>query len=288
MKVPAISIRVRTFLRTGSGEHLVSDRILRPLTAAERRQGRRDELRDYLETHGLPGAKHKGKRRYKPSARDMDSETVSQLNMALDQSGAPSKEDQEAIYKMMRSHLSLVAHDLAASGTISFSDVHDAEMQFFCVCRDSLAKWDPAKAGLKTFLYECVATAKLDFVKSIKREKRSFSHKHIPIENEATDCDAEAGRDDSLSGTVNAEALSDRHALERMEFMWAFHDFTALLDPDEKLALDYLLRDHTQEEVARWMGCTLMQFRRHILQSLQMKAVLCGFTPHNGTEICKG
>lgn len=92
MKVPAISIRVRTYLRTGSGEHLVSDRVLKPLTAAQRRQGRHDELRDYLETHGLPGAKHKGKRRYKPSARDMDSETVSQLNMALDQSGAPSKD----------------------------------------------------------------------------------------------------------------------------------------------------------------------------------------------------
>ena len=288
MKVPAISIRVRTYLRTGTGEHLLSDRVLRPLTAAERRRGQCDGLRDYLDTHGLPSARHKGKRRHKPCKRDEDSGTVSQLNMALDADGAPSTEDQEAIYKMMRSHLSLVAHDLAASEIISFSDIHDAETQFFCVCRDSLAKWDPAKAGLKTFLYECVATAKLDFVKSVKREKRSFSHKHIPIENEATDGDVEAGRDDSLFGTVNAEALCDRHALERMEFIWAFHDFTALLDPDEKLALDYLLRGHAQEEVARWMGCTLMQFRRHILQSLQMKAVLCGFTPHNGTEICKG
>ena len=288
MKAPTISIRVRTYLRTGSGEHLVSDRILRPLTAAERRQGQRDELRDYLEAHGLPGARRKGKRRYKPSTRAEDSETVSQMNMALNPDGAPSAEDQESIYKMMRSHLSLVAHDLAASGIISFSDIHDAEMQFFCVCRDSLAKWDPEKAGLKTFLYECVANAKLDFVKSIKRAKRSFSHTHIPIENEATDGDAEAGRDDSLNGTVNEEALCDRHALERMEFIWALHDFVALLDPDEKLALDFLLHDHTQDETARWMGCTLMQFRRHILQSLQMKAVLCGFTPHNGSEISKG
>ena len=84
MKVPAISIRVRTYLRTGSGEHLVSDRVLKPLTAAQRRQGQCDELRNYLESHGLPGSRRRGKRRYKPSTREQDSETVSRLNMALD------------------------------------------------------------------------------------------------------------------------------------------------------------------------------------------------------------
>ncbi len=284
MKVPAISIRVRTYLRTGSGESLVEDRILRPLTAAERRQGHRDELREYIETHGIPGTKRKGKRRYKPSARELDCEADASLNMAFDPDGVPSTEDQEAMYKMMRSHLSLVASNLAASGVISFSDVQDAEMQFFGICRDSLAKWNPQKASLKTFLYECVANASIDFVKSIKRKKRSFSHTHIAIEKMATD-DDEAGRDNSLKGTVNEEVLCDHHALDQMVFTWALHDFEALLDPDEKLALDYLLHDHTQEETAKWMGCTLMQFRRHILQSLQMKAVLCGFTPHNGSEI---
>lgn len=288
MKVPAISIRVRTYLRTGSGESLVEDRVLRPLTAAEHRQGVRDELREFLEIHGVPGVKRKGKRRYKPSARELGCGEDASLNMAFDQDGVPSTEDQEAMYRMMRSHLSLVASDLAAGGIISFSDVQDAEMQFFGVCRDSLAKWDPQKAGLKTFLYECVANARLDFVKSVKREKRSFSHVHVPIANEATDGDAEAGRDDSLKGTVNEEALCVHHALERMEFMWALHDFEALLDPDEKLAFDYLLHDHTQEETAKWMGCTLMQFRRHILQSLQMKAVLCGFVPRNGTQTSRG
>ena len=287
MKVPAISIRVRTYLRTGSGESLVEDRILRPLTAAERRQGHRDELREYIETHGIPGTKRKGKRRYKPSARKLDCEADASLNMAFDSDGVPSTEDQEAMYKMMRSHLSLVASNLAASGVISFSDVQDAEMQFFGICRDSLTKWDPQKASLKMFLYECVANASLDFVKSIKRKKRSFSHTHIAIEKMATD-DDEAGRDNSLKGTVNEEVLCDHHALEEMVFTWALHDFEALLDPDEKLALDYLLHDHTQEETAKWMGCTLMQFRRHILQSLQMKAVLCGFTPHNGSGFCKG
>ena len=60
MKVPAISIRVRTYLRTGSGERLLSDRVLKPLTAAQRRQGQCDELRDYLEVHGLPGSRRKG------------------------------------------------------------------------------------------------------------------------------------------------------------------------------------------------------------------------------------
>ena len=288
MKIPAILIRVRTYLRTGSGEALVEDRILRPLAAAERRQGLRDELREYIETHGVPGTKRKGKRRYKPSARELDCGAGASPDMAFDPDGVPSTENQEAMYKMMRSHLSLVASDLAASGVISFSDVQDAEMQFFGICRDSLAKWDPQKASLKTFLYECVANARLDFVKSIKREKRSFSHTHIPIENEATDGDAEAGRDDSLKGTVNEEALCDRHALDRMEFTWALHDFEALLDLDEKLALDYLLHDYTQEETAKLMGCTLMQFRRHILQSLQMKAVLCGFVPRNGTQINRG
>ena len=74
-------------------------------------------------------------------------------------------------------------------------------------------------------------------------------------------------------------------AIAKMEFAWAYDDLVALLDADERLALDYLLRDYDQSDIADWMDCTLMTFRRHILRSLQAKAVFCGFEPCNGTLV---
>ena len=280
-------IRIRTCLRTGSGERLVEDRILRPLTSEERRRGVRDELREYIAEHGVPGARRKsGKCR--PRLRERDPGCGTRLDMKFGPDGAPSKADQEAMYRLMRAHLGRVAYDLAASGAIGRDDIHDAEMELFAACRDSLKGWNPERAGLKTFLYERVASAKLDYLRYLKREKRAFSHPHLHMVSDPSDEDAGQASPASFSGTVGAESIADRHALEKMLFAWALSDLEAFLDADERLALDYLLQGCTQEETARWMSCTLMQFRRRILQSIQMKAVLCGFEPHNGTMICRG
>ena len=279
------SVRLRTYMRTGAGERLVEDRILRPLTPEERRAGKRDELREYITVFGAPGAKRIHGRRWR-APRDEGSDV--ELNMRFDPEGMPSVEDQTTMYEMMKPHLHRVARDLALSGVISVSDIPDVEQDFFGVCRDSLKNWDPARASLKTYLYERIASAKIDFVRYLKREKRQFVHQHLGIVAKAWgDVDAPAEPSD-FARTIVPCVIPDRHALERMLYAWALSDFLEFLDPDERLALDYLLHEHTQEQIAAWMSCTLMQFRRKILQSIQMKAVHCGFEPHNGTMICKG
>ena len=88
-----------------------------------------------------------------------------------------------------------------------------------------------------------------------------------------------------FADAISIEAIPDRKAIERMEFAWAYNELVALLDADERLALDYLLRDYDQSTVADWMSRSVMWFRRHILRSLQAKAEFCGFTPHNGTYV---
>lgn len=285
MRAARGSIRVRTYLRTGSGARLVEDRILRPITPAERKSGVKDEYGAYIATYGEPGA---GRRRPRRVAYINDEGCGSDvsLNMKLSQEGTPSKEDQAMIHKMMRPHLALVARDLARGGIISYSDLHDMEMALFVVCRDSLADWDPNRAGLRTYLYRCVGSATANFVAEQKCQKRAHSYRHLAIVN----APAESEEDDetakaAFSDAISVEAIPDRMAIAKMEFAWAYDDLVALLDADERLALDYLLRDYDQSDIADWMDCTLMTFRRHILRSLQAKAMFCGFEPCNGTLV---
>ena len=280
-------ILVRTYLRTGSGTWLVEDKVLRPLTAAERKRGVYDEYRAFVAAHGEPGAGRRRPRRVAYIKKDQGCGTGTSLDMKLAEDGMPSQSDQESVYRLMQPHLKLVARSLAMCGTITYSEVRDMETALFEVCRDSMLKWDPAKAGLKTFLYECVASATANYVAERKCQKRAYSYRHFAIVNSPveSDGDYDDAAKESFSDAISMEAIPDRKAIARMEFEWAYSELVALLDADERLALDYLLRDYDQSTVADWMGCSLMWFRRHILRSLQAKAELCGFVPHNGTYV---
>ena len=189
---------------------------------------------------------------------------------------------------MMRPHIALVVGDLVMSGIVAPGDRQDAEMAFFDVCRDSFTGWDPCRASLKTFLYERIASAKVDYVRRVKAEKSPCAHKHIGLVPSPTDDEDVQETPTSITDVVDPETIPDRHALERMLFAWALADLLDLLDPDERLALDYLLQDYTQSEVAEWMGLSLMRFRRHVLRSLQQKTEFCGFVPYNGSVVERG
>ena len=143
-------IRVRTYLRTGSGTRLVEDKVLRPLTAAERKRGVYDEYRAYVAAYGEPGAGRRRPRRVAYIKQDQGCGSNTNLDMKLTEDGMPSQSDQEAVYKLMQPHLKLVARNLAMGGIITYSEVRDMEDALFVVCRDSLPKWDPAKAGPAT------------------------------------------------------------------------------------------------------------------------------------------
>jgi RNA polymerase sigma factor (sigma-70 family) len=275
------AIRLRTYFRNGSETKLVEDRIIRPLTASERKSGLKDEYREYVQMHGHPGQsrRHPRKHAYIP---EMGCGPDTELDLAFDSDGIPSEADQLSIYNMMYQHLRSVAMDLSASGLVSYSEIEDAIHDLFIVCCHALKGWMPERAGLKTYLYECVASATCDFARTMKRMKRSFSHPRVRI---VSDTNEDDGCSADFSSVIGSDRVADRHALEKMIFDWALSDLEELLDPDETLALDYRLQDYPLEKVAEWMRCTYMQLRRRILQSLQMKAKICGFEPCNGEEV---
>ena len=85
-------IAVRTYLRTGSGERFMGERVLRPLTKDERRQGVHDELREFVTAHGLPGESRRKPGRFRKRSEDQGCGADTSLNMEFDSEGAPSTE----------------------------------------------------------------------------------------------------------------------------------------------------------------------------------------------------
>lgn len=280
MKKPAKPIRVRTYWRTGSGTKLVEDKVLTPLTAAERKAGVRDEYGEYVARFGNPGSSPKERHRGPEYIREGNPE----LNLRLKDGDIPSDEDQKAIYRLMKPHLMRLSWDLVQSGLIGKSDMEDMAMRLFCSCCVEFHKWNPEKASLKTYLYQVAASEVCDFARSFSYAKREFPSVHLGIENRLED-DEDMSSATGNQGTVCLETLPMRKALDAMLFQWAYDDLLELLDADELLAFDYLVNDYTQEEIAGMMRCSVASFRRHILRSIQLKADLCGFTPHNGTFV---
>lgn len=282
MKKSAKPIRVRTYWRSGTGTKLIKDKVLTPLTAAERKAGVRDEYGEYVAVHGEPGAKRITPRRVACIVEQGCGDA--RMDFILQENGLPSRNDQKEIFDMMYPHLRILALNMYSGGIIGRDEIHDMAMELYIDCLCSLKEWDPAKASLKTYMFECSANSSVDYIRKAKAKKRGYTYPHCRIVSDPVEDGLESPG--IAASLVSTEKVADRHALEKMFFAWALADLEALLDPDESLALRYLLMEIPQEKIARWLGLTLMQFRRRVLQTLQMKAELCGFKPHNGTEIC--
>ncbi len=201
----------------------------------------------------------------------------------MSEEGLPSRHDQEEIYKMMYPTLRLMALGLWHTRIIGLDEVHDIAMRLFIDCLCEVKNWDPNNekhASLKTFLYDCAASAATNLIIEANAKKREYSYTRFSITSDADDDELDSTS--IVSGAIGMDKLGDARALYKMEFSWALADLEAILTPEEQLALKYLLEDYTDEDIARWMGLTRMQFRRGVWWSLQCKAALCGFVPKEG------
>lgn len=268
-------VRVVTTLRTGScpDGYVTQDRTLRPLTRNERKAGKRDELKEWYGTYGCVRPCRRQHRRQPEKMRSPRQEPIP---------NNPPKDVQEEVYAEIRSHLRLVALDLARGQFISYSDIADMEHELFRSAIDELPKWDPSKASRKTYLYEVTALNKIDAVRSLNAKKRQGDYTRLSITGGPAVEKADGCEGNEPQGQfVSEESIADRtRTIERFEFLLDFYTFMAMLEDDERLALDYLLADFTQEEIAKMMGIHRCTWRRTILESLQMKAAFCGFAPH--------
>ena len=265
-------VRLVTTIRTGSCPegYVTQDRILRPLTKAERKAGKPDELKEWYATYGSVHPHRNPHRRQPDKVRPPRPAPVP---------NDPPKEVQDEVYKEIGGNLRRVSLDLARSQFISYSDIADMEHELFRAAIDDLPKWDPEKSSRKTYLYEATAANKIDAVRSLNAKKAQGGYTHVSITGGPVPegCDGV----EPPSGEISEEVLADRaSSIEAFEFRLDFDAFAAMLDTDELLALDYLLADFTQEEVAGMMGIRRCTWRRTILDSLQAKAEFCGFKPH--------
>ena len=267
-------IRVITYLRTGSCSEgrVIEDRVLKPITTAERKRGVKDELTEWYRTYGCVrhvrrvGDRHRERVRRQPREERIPHD--------------PPKEIQVEVYNEMRAHLHLVALDLANSQVIGFSEIDDLEHELFRAAIEELPNWNPEKSSRRTFLYEVVAANKYDVIRNLNRLKRQGDYHCIPITNTPLE---EADIPPQRSPAVSTETIPERGptSIQKLEFELALKEFSAMLDPDELLSLDYLLQGYEGTEVAEKMGRKYTTWRKGILESLQMKAERCGFYPHN-------
>ncbi len=157
-------VRIVTTMRTGSCPegYVTEDRTLRPLTKAERKAGKPDELKEWYATHGSVRPVRRVHRHQPDKIRPPRPEPVP---------NDPPKEVQDEVYREIVGNLRRVSLDLARSQFISYSDIADMEHELFRAAIDDLPKWDPAKASRKTYLYEVTATNKIDAVRSLNAKK---------------------------------------------------------------------------------------------------------------------
>lgn len=278
MRAALTPIRIVTRLRTSADPEvglLIEDRILRPLTAAERKAGKKDELAEWYRTFGCVRPVRRRHRRQPGRPRVERTDPIP---------NDPPKELQEEIYAEMKNHFHFVALDLARAKIISLSDLKDVEHDLFRAVIDELPKWNPERASRRTFLYEATATTKADVIRALNARKRKADFTRLSIVNvPVTEVDGADEPDTMRPGTVSAETIPERapSSVEKLELRLALIDFVAMLDPDEVLTLDYLLQGFEGTEVAQMMSRKYTTWRKSILESLQLKAICCGFEPHH-------
>lgn len=263
-------IRVVTTLRTGSCPegYVTLDRTLRPLTRSECKAGVPNELKEWYDTYGCVHPGRRQRRRQPEKERPPRQKSVQY---------DPSVYEQEEVYAEICSHLHLVALDLARGRFIRYSDVSDMEHDLFRAAIDELPKWDPSKSSRKTYLYEVTALNKIDAVRNLNAKKRQGDYTRLSITGGPAVEKVDGGDGLEPQGRcVSEESIPDRAAtVERLEFAMDFRAFLAMLEDDERLALDYLLAEFSQDEIAGMMGIHRSTWRRTILESLQMKAAFC-------------
>lgn len=268
-------IRVVTRLRTGNCPEgvVTSDRIMKPITPEERRAGVRDELREWYRIYGSLYPTRRTHRRhwYGDQRKSVKLERIP---------NDPPIEIQQTVWDEMQNHFRFVALDLVRSGVISESEIEDVVHDFFRQAIEVLPAWNPELGCLKTFLYEATAANKIDYIRARGAKCNEPNYTRLSIVNHIDATDDHGGVGRANAGVVNAGCIPETvNSVAKLEVYCAIRELAALLDADERLALDYLLAEFEGKEISKMMNMPYSTWRRTVLESLQMKAELCGICP---------
>lgn len=275
------SIRVTT--KSRSSQHpdgvTVSVEVLKPLTPAEKKAGKKDAFKAWVRAYG-DGSNKKSARGRHPSDWGDQKPKREKPHASIDEA------IQLEIAKVMEKDFERMAVKLVSQSHIAVSDKEFFKALMFDACRDAYPKFDPNKRSLRGFLKDVIKKWRsdyLDFLNSGKRKEdftRMSIRQNSVSDEDAHSDDASPAPDGGIStSTVSEDELAHPRSLHDLEFNLAWSDLEDLCDPDEKLALHILYKGDTVEEVAGKLKLNPASARRNVVGSLQLKVDFCfGFS----------
>ena len=278
------SIRVTTKIR--SSQHpdgsTVSVEVLKPLTPAEKKAGKKDTFKAWVRAYGDGSSKKSARGRYPSDWWDQKPKRE-KPHASIDEA------IQLEISKVMEKDFERMAVKLVSQSHIAVSDKEFFKALMFDACRDAYPKFDPNKRSLRGFMKDIIKKWRSDyrdFLNSGKRKedftRMSIGQHSVADENVQTDDSASAMDGGISTSFVSEEELPDPHTLHVHEFNLAWSDLEELCDPDEKLALHVLYSGGTVEEIAGKLKLNPASARRNVVGSLQLKVDFCfGFSQNH-------
>lgn len=267
-------ILTRSVLRTSSCPEgkVISETVLRPLSAEERRAGKRDEYTAWVSRFGDgTSIRHKEWRGH----------AVEKTEPAEEEKHADLPEElQLEIYREMLPRFKCIARQLIDQGVLQKCDREEMFDILFEFCRDAMPGFDPEKSSRTTFLWNVLERKRASLLRKLSAKKRQGTLTSIAVASRQDD-------DESVEGdrTFSEEDLADPRSIEGMIFNWAWSDLENLCAPDERLALHMLYCGYTPAEVASRLKLTPSTFRRTVHGPLQLKCDCVGFSPRHAKFI---
>ena len=275
------SIFVSTKVRKGrnSDGMTVSVEVLKPLSPAEKRAGKRDAFNARISTYG-DSSRRKSTRGRHPS--DWWEQKPRRERPHAD----IGEQAQLALLKLMGKDFERMAVKLVSQCHIAVSDKDFVKGLMFDACRDAYPKFNPAKRSLRGFMKDVIRKWRsdyLDFLNSGKRKEdftRLSIRQHYAVDENADHDEITLTQGGTISTpTISEEELPHPRSLHDLEFNLAWSDLEELCDPDERLALHILYQGGTVEEIANKLHINPASARRNVVGSLQLKVDFCfGFS----------
>ena len=273
------SIRGSTQLRTSQHPDgvSVSVEVLKPLSSAERKAGKKDEFGNWIRRFG-DGSSRKSTRGRHPSDWWDQKPKKEKPHANVDESV------QLEILKTMAKDFERMAVKLVSQSHIAVSDKEFFKGLMFDACRDAYPKFDPSKRSLRGFMKDVIKKWRSDYLDFLNTGKRKEDFVRMSVRQNSV-CD-ETGEDNApapdggiSTGTVSEDELPHPRSLKELEFNLAWSDLEELCDPDERLALHILYQGGTVEEIATKLNINPASARRNVVGTLQLKVDFCfGFS----------
>ncbi len=277
------SIRVSTQLRTSQHPDgvSVSVEVLKPLSSAERKAGKKDEFGNWIRRFG-DGSSRKSTRGRHPSDWWDQKPKKEKPHANVDESV------QLEILKTMAKDFERMAVKLVSQSHIAVSDKEFFEGRMFAACRDAYPKFDPEKRSLRGFMKDVIRKWRSDYLDFLNTGKRKEDFMRLSIRPGSVDDETSLEEPQSAPETtatcsiVSEESIPDPRSVAELEFNLALGDLEEMCDDDERLALHVLYGGGTVEDVAVQLDMNPSYARRHVVGSLQLKVDYCfGFSENH-------